>query len=134
MNRRGDVMSTPNTYEPETPVEEIEEVATDVGAAAAGALRVGEVALFVFVGLLICPPLAILAVLVVVPLLTMALALGLIAAIVTAPYLVVHHFRAHDKRHTSLLAHRLRHAGRALFDLLPHRIVAGARKPGHAAR
>jgi hypothetical protein len=28
----------------------------------------------------------------------------------------------------SLLAHRLRLAGRALLDLAPHRIVAGARK------
>ena len=44
------------------------------------------------------------------------------------PYLLVHHLRGGDGGHLRLLAHRLRHAGRALIDLLPHRIVAGARK------
>jgi hypothetical protein len=86
------------------------------------------VALVVFVGLLVCPPLAILVVLVVVPLLVTALVLGLIAAVLSTPYLLVHHLRGHDGGHLSLLAHRLRRAGRALFDLAPHRIVADARK------
>ena len=79
------------------------------------------------IGLLVCPPLAILAVLVVVPLLVIALVLGLLAAVLSTPYLLVHHLRGHHG-HLSLLAHRLRHAGRALLDLLPHRIVADARK------
>ena len=65
----------------------------------------------VLLGLLVCPPLVILVVVVVVPLLAMALVLGLIAAVLSAPYLLVHHFRGHDRRHASLLAHRLR-AGR----------------------
>ena len=57
-----------------------------------------------------------------------ALVLGLIVAILSTPYLLVHHLRGGDGGHFKLLAHRLRHAGRALLDLLPHRIVAGAQK------
>jgi hypothetical protein len=105
--------------------EELEE-ASVVGLAAAG--RIVEVGAVVLIGLLVCPPLAILTFLVVAPLLAAALVLGLIAAVLTAPYLLYHHLRGHDRRHLSLLAHRLRHAARALIDLAPHRIVADARK------
>ena len=95
------------------------------GTAAVGVLRGVEVAGAVLTGLLVCPPLAILAVLVVVPLAVIALVLGLLVAVVSTPYLLVHHFRGnHD--HLSLLGHRLRRAGRALIDLAPHRIVADA--------
>jgi hypothetical protein len=76
----------------------------------------------------VCPPLAILVFLVIGPLLVAALVLGLLAAILSTPYLLVHHFRAHDGGHLALLKHRLSRAGRALFDLAPHRIVADARK------
>jgi hypothetical protein len=110
--------------------ERLEEDAELAGVAAAGALRAVEVAAVVLLGLLVCPPLAILVVLVVVPILVTALVLGLLAAVLATPYLLVHHFRAHDGRHLSLLAHRLRHAGRALLDLAPHRIVADARRLG----
>jgi hypothetical protein len=56
-----------------------------------------------------------------------ALVLGLLAAVVSTPYLLVRHFRGnHD--HLPLLARRLRGAARALAGLLPHRIVADARK------
>jgi hypothetical protein len=85
----------------------------------------------VLVGLLVCPPLAILAVVVVVPLLVTAVVVGMVAAILTAPYLLVSHLRTHDGRHAHLLMHRLRHAGRALLDLLPHRVVTDARKLDH---
>ena len=112
--------------------EKLEQDASLASVATGEALRAGEVALGVFVGLLVCPPLAILVVVVAVPLLVTALVLGLLAAVVTTPYLLVHHFRSHDGRHTSLLAHRLRAAGRALFDLAPHRIVADARKAASA--
>jgi hypothetical protein len=100
------------------------------GVAAAESLRAVEVAIVVLLGLLVCPPLAILAVVVVVPLLAIALVFGLITAALSVPYLLVHQFRGHDRRHLPLLAHRLRHAGRALTDLAPHRIVADARKGG----
>ena len=118
----------PGAYEPLSPAEKIEEDASLAGLAAGETLRAGEVALAVLLGLLVCPPLAILAVVVVVPLLVMALVLGLLAAVLSTPYLLVHHFRGHHGGHGALLAHRLRRAGRALVDLLPHRIVADARK------
>ena len=106
--------------------EKFEQDALLTGEAAVGALRGIEVAAVVVLGLLVCPPLAILAVVVVVPLLVIALVLGLLAAVITTPYLLVHHFRGHHD-HLSTLAHRVRHAGRALIDLAPHRIVADAR-------
>jgi hypothetical protein len=118
----------PDAYEPLSPAEKLEEDASLASLAAGEALRAVEVALVVFVGLLVCPPLAILVVLVVVPLLVTALVLGLLAAVLSTPYLLVHHFRGHHGGHASLLAHRLRRAGRALLDLLPHRIVADARR------
>jgi hypothetical protein len=115
-----------------SPVEKLEEDTSFAVLVAGEALRDVDVAAAVFLGLLVCPPLAILAVVVVVPLLVTALVLGLIAAVLCAPYLLVHHFRSHDGRHASLLADRLRRAGRALVDLLPHRIVADARELGQA--
>ncbi len=117
-------MTTPT---PLSTTEKLEEDALIAGAATAGALRGIEIAAIVLIGLLVCPPLAILAVVVVVPFALMALVGGLLVAVVTTPYLLVHHFRGHHD-HLSLLAHRLRHAGRALIDLLPLRIVADARK------
>ena len=112
-----------------SPAERLEEDAEVAAVAAGGALRFVEVAAVVLLGLLVCPPLAILAVLVVVPLLVTALVLGLLAAILWMPYLLVRHFRGHPGGHVPLLKHRLGVAGRALFDLLPHRIHADARKP-----
>jgi len=112
---------------PLSPVEKLEDDALLAGAAAAGGLRAVEVAAVVLLGLLVCPPLAILAVLVVVPLLVAALVLGLLVAVLSTPYLLYHHFRGHHD-HLSLLRHRVRHAARALVDLAPHRIVADARK------
>jgi hypothetical protein len=118
----------PDAYEQLSTVEKIEEDASLAGLAAGEALRGVEVAGVVLLGLLVCPPLAILVVVVVVPLLVIALVLGLVAAVLSTPYLLVHHFRGHHGGHASLLAHRLRRSGRALLDLAPHRIVADARK------
>jgi hypothetical protein len=109
--------------------ERLEQDAVLAGEAVAVTLRGIEIAAVVLLGLLVCPPLAILVVVVVVPLLVLALLVGLLAAVVSTPYLLVHHFRGHDD-HLPLLAHRLRGAARALVDLLPHRIVADARKLG----
>jgi hypothetical protein len=118
-------MTTP---EPPSPAEKLEEDALVVGFAAGEALRAVEVAAVVLLGLLVCPPLAILVVVVVVPLLVIALVVALLAAVLTVPYLIVQHFRSHHGGHASLLAHRLRMAGPALLDLAPHRIDAAARK------
>ena len=120
-----------DAYEPLSPAQKIEEDAALAGLAAGESLSAVEVAAVVLLGLLICPPLAILVGVVAVPILVTALVLGLLAAVLSAPYLLVHHFRGGSHGgHASLLKHRLRHAGRALLDLAPHRIVADARKPG----
>jgi hypothetical protein len=113
-----------STQKPHPHAEEIEEVAV---VAAGGVARAIEVTALVLIGLLVCPPLLILVVVVGVPLILMALVLF----IVSAPYLIYHHLRADHGRHASLLGHRLRHAGRALADLMPHRIVADAREVHH---
>jgi uncharacterized membrane protein len=112
--------------------EKLEEDALLAGEAAAGALRGVEVAAVVLIGLLVCPPLAILAVLVVVPLFVIACVVAILALVLATPYLIVQHLRGHHA-HASLLAHRLRQAGRAVIALLPHRIVADARRP-HSGR
>ena len=93
------------------------------GEAAVGAVRAISILPFVLIGLLICPPLAILVVVVVVPLVVMALVAGLLATVFAAPYLLFEHLRGH-RGHGALFAHRLRHAGRAVLDLAPHRIAA----------
>ena len=118
----------PDSYEPLSSAERLEEDAVLAGEVVAGGLRAVEVAAVVLLGLLVCPPLAILAFVVVAPLLVAAVVLGLIAAVLSAPYLLVHHFRGHDRRHLHMLARRLRRAGRALVDLAPHRIAADASK------
>jgi hypothetical protein len=123
-------MTTPKPITPSlSRSEEIEGVAS---VAVGGGLRAVEVAIVVLLGLLVCPPLAILTVVVVVPLLVLALVLGLVLAVLSTPYLLVHHFRGHD--HASLSVQRLRAAGRALLDLAPHRIAADAGKAGHGRR
>jgi hypothetical protein len=128
-SKEADEMNAP-THEPLSTAEKLEEDAEIGSAAVVGGLRAVEVAAVVLLGLLVCPPLAILAFLVVVPVLGLGLVLGLLAAILSTPYLLVHHFRARDRGHGSLFVHRLRRAGRALHDLLPHRLVADARQGG----
>jgi len=96
--------------------------------ATADGLRVIEVAAVVLIGLLVCPPLAVLTFLLVVPALVVGLLGGLVVATLSTPYLLFHHFRGHDSGHLSLLGHRLHTAGRALIDAAPHRIVADVRK------
>jgi hypothetical protein len=125
-------MTTSKTHERYSHAEQLEEEAADAGLAVGYSLRAGEIAIVVLIGLLVCPPLAILAVLVVVPLLVIGLVLGLIAAVLSVPYLIVHRLRGH-RGHGALLAHRLRQAARSLADLLPHRIVAGVHRAGPRA-
>jgi hypothetical protein len=121
-------IESPDAYEPLSPAEKIAEEASLAGLAVAGALRTVQVAVVVLLGLLVCPPLAILVFVVVVPLLVTALVLGLLVAVLSVPYLLLHRLHGHHGGHGALFMHRLRGAGRALLDLLPHRIVADVRK------
>jgi hypothetical protein len=108
--------------------EEIEHLALEADVAVAGGLGAVEIAAVVLVGLLVCPPLAILVVVVAVPLLVTAVVVGLLAAVLATPYVLVRHLRGHPGGHLSLLQHRLRRAGRALLDLAPYRIHADVRR------
>ena len=108
--------------------ERIEHLALEADVAVGGGLRAVEVAAVVLVGLLACPPLAILVVVVAVPLLVTAVVLGLLGAVLATPYVLVQQVRGHPGGHLALLMHRLRRAGRALVDPAPHRIHADARR------
>ena len=108
--------------------EQIAHVALEADVAVGDGLRAVEVAAVVLIGLLVCPPLAILVVVVAVPLLVTAVVLGVTGAVLATPYVLVQHFRGHPGGHLALLKHRLRRAGRALLDLAPHRIHADARR------
>ena len=118
--------------EPYTATDRAEEVAADVGLAGALSLRAVEVAIMVLVGLLVCPPLAILVVVVVVPLVALIVLVSLIAAVLATPYLIVSHIRGHRAGH-AVLRHRLGHALHALWDIAPHRLLAAIRR-SHPAR
>src|SRR5688500_20367861 len=86
----------PDSHEPLSPAAGLEEDALLAGEVVAGGLRAVEVAAVVLIGLLVCPPLAILAFLVVAPLRVAALVLRLITAVLATPYLLVHHYRGQD--------------------------------------
>ena len=117
-----------------SPAEKLEDDALLAGEAMAVTLRGLEIAPVVLLGLLVCPPLAILVVLVVVPA-PRARARRSDFSRRSCPRRICSSttVRGHHD-HLSLLAHRLRRAARALVDLLPHRIVADARKLGRDRR
>jgi hypothetical protein len=121
-------LGAPDASEPLPPAEKLEDDVALAGAVASGAARTVEVSAIIIVGLLVCPPLAILAFLLVAPFLVVALLLGLLVGVLSAPYVLYHHLRGHERGHLSLLAHRLRRAARALMELAPHRIIADARQ------
>jgi hypothetical protein len=108
--------------------DKMEHLALDADVAVGGGLRAVEAAAVILVGLLVCPPLAILVVVIGVPLLVTTVVLGLLAAVLATPYVIVQHLRGHPGGHVALLKHRLGVAGRALSDLAPHRIHADARR------
>jgi hypothetical protein len=118
----------PDASELPSPAGKLDEDVSVAAAEATGALRAVKATAVVLIGLLVCPPLAVIVFTIVAPFLVVALVLGLLALVLSTPYLLFHHFHGHHGDHLSLLAHRLRRAGRALMDLAPHRIVADARK------
>jgi hypothetical protein len=94
----------PMTADP-TPVELSEELIEVTG----GGVRVVEVGLVIFLGLLVCPPLLILAVMVAVPALAILALVAAVAAAVVVPTWLVRRVLAHHREHGStLFLHRLR--------------------------
>lgn len=73
-----------------------------------GGLRVAEIAMVGFLGLLLCPPLLILAVIVAVPAIAIGLVVAAVASVIVLPTMLVRHVRAHHRAHgTTLFLHRL---------------------------
>jgi hypothetical protein len=96
-------MSTTNDIHP-SGVEVIEEVIEVTG----GGLRIVEIGAAALLGLLICPPLLILAVIVAVPTIAIGAVVAAAFAAVAGPTWLVRRVRAHHREHGStLFLHRL---------------------------
>jgi hypothetical protein len=86
-------------------VEVTEELIADTG----GGLRIAEVGLVIFLGLLVCPPLLILAVVVAVPVVAISAVVAAVVAAIAVPTMLVRRVLAHHRAHGStLFLHRLR--------------------------
>jgi hypothetical protein len=85
------------------------EVTADVVEVSGGGLRLAEIALVVFLGLLVCPPLLILAVVVAAPLIAMTALVTAAVAAIAVPTVLARRVLAHHRAHGStLFLHRLR--------------------------
>jgi NhaP-type Na+/H+ and K+/H+ antiporter len=103
MNSTNDVR--PHQTAHPSPVEAGEELIEVTG----GGLRIAEIGLVILLGLLVCPPLAILAVVVAAPLIAISLLVATAVAAIAVPTFLVRRVRAHHRAHGStLFLHRLR--------------------------
>jgi hypothetical protein len=99
-----DTVRPPHTVHP-NPLE----VSADLVEATGVGLRVAEIGVVIFLGLLVSPPLLILAVVVAVPLLAISAIVAAVVAAIAVPTLLVRRVRAHHRAHRStLFLHRLR--------------------------
>ncbi|WP_445149954.1 hypothetical protein [Baekduia sp. Peel2402] len=96
-------MSTTNNLHPNG-VEVSEELIEVTG----GGLRIAEIVIVGLLGLLVCPPLLILAVIVAVPTLAVVLAVAAVVAAVAVPAWLIRKLLAHHRAHQStLFLHRV---------------------------
>ena len=88
-----------------TPVEASAELIEVTG----GGLRIAEIGVVIFLGLLVCPPLLILAFVVAAPLIAMTALVAAAVAAIAVPTVLVRRVLAHHRAHGStLFLHRLR--------------------------
>jgi hypothetical protein len=103
------VMNTTDIRPPFTAHHQPIEVGAEIVEETGVALRIAEVDMVIFLGLLVCPPLLILAVVVAVPFVAISAVVAAAVAAVVVPTLLVRHVRAHHRAHGStLFLHRLR--------------------------
>src|SRR4051812_44968244 len=103
MNTTNDLR--PPLTEHATPVEVTEEIVAVTG----GGLRIVELGLVTLLGLLVCPPFFILAVVVAVPVIAISALVAGVVAVIAVPTLLVRRVRAHHRAHGStMFLHRLR--------------------------
>jgi hypothetical protein len=85
------------------------EVSADLVEATGVGLRIAEIGVVIFFGLLVSPPLLILAAVVAVPFLAISAVVAAVVAAIAVPTLLVRKVRAHHRAHRStLFLHRLR--------------------------
>jgi hypothetical protein len=86
-------------------VELGEELVAETGAG----LRIAEIGVFVLFGLLLCPPLLILAVVVAAPLIAISLVVAAVVVAIAVPTYLVRRVLAHHRAHGStMFLHHLR--------------------------
>jgi hypothetical protein len=85
------------------------ELGADVVEVTGVGLRVAEIAVVIFIGLLVAPPLLILAVVVAAPLLAMSAVVAAVVLAIVVPTALVRRVRAHHREHGStMFLHRFR--------------------------
>lgn len=82
-----------------TPVE----VSAELIEVTGGGLRIAEVGVVIFLGLLVCPPLLILAVVMAVPVIAVSAVVAAVVAAIAVPTVLVRHVLAHHRAHGSTL-------------------------------
>jgi hypothetical protein len=103
MNSTDDIRSALTGHA--TPVE----VGAELIEVTGGGLRIAELGVVIFLGLLVCPPLLILAVVVAVPLIAVSAVVAAVVAAIVVPTVLVRHVLAHHRAHGStLFLHRVR--------------------------
>ena len=101
--------TTDDVRPPHTGHAQHDEVSAELIGVADAGLRTAEVGLAIFVGLLVCWPLLILAVVVAVPFLAISAVVAAVVAAIAVPTMLVRRVRAHHRAHQStLILHRLR--------------------------
>jgi hypothetical protein len=102
-------MNTTDVRPPLTAHPKPAEVSAEVIEVTGGGLRIAEVGLVIFLGLLVCPPLLILAVVVAVPVIAISALVAAVVVAVAVPTWLVRRVRAHHRAHQStLFLHRVR--------------------------
>jgi hypothetical protein len=93
-------------------VEHAEEELSWAGLAVGETIRAVELAVLAIGALLICPPLAILAVVVIVPAIAVAVVVGAVASVIALPVFAVRHLHRHRSADPHAHVRRLARLGR----------------------
>ena len=101
--------TTNNVHPPLTGHPTHLEVSAEVIEVTGDGLRIAEVGLVIFLGLLVCPPLLILAVVVAAPVIAISAVVAAVVAAIAVPTVLVRRVLAHHRAHGStLFLHRVR--------------------------
>ena len=85
------------------------EVSAELIEVTGGGLRLAEIGVVTLLGLLVCPPLLILAVVVAVPVIAIAAVIAAVVAAIAVPTVLMRRVLAHHRQHGStLFLHRVR--------------------------